>query len=176
MLLFFFKQKTAYEMRISDWSSDVCSSDLVTGKGEKTRIVPATNELMVELARYRREKGLAPYPATDESTPLLLPIGKQTRALTRAAVHTIVKQVFKGAAERIRTRGSDEESKAQRVEQASAHWLRHTAGSNMANNSVDLRHVRDNLGHESISTTNPYMNSSADARPRDTEKHQQIGW
>src|SRR3546814_7019409 len=28
-LFFFFKQKTAYEMRISDWSSDVCSSDLV---------------------------------------------------------------------------------------------------------------------------------------------------
>src|SRR3546814_10287637 len=28
MLVFFFKQKTAYEMRISDWSSDVCSSDL----------------------------------------------------------------------------------------------------------------------------------------------------
>src|SRR3546814_1172853 len=29
MFFFFFKQKTAYEMRISDWSSDVCSSDLV---------------------------------------------------------------------------------------------------------------------------------------------------
>src|SRR3546814_7157571 len=29
--LFFFKQKTAYEMRISDWSSDVCSSDLDIG-------------------------------------------------------------------------------------------------------------------------------------------------
>src|SRR3546814_8991645 len=28
-LFFFFKQKTAYDMRISDWSSDVCSSDLV---------------------------------------------------------------------------------------------------------------------------------------------------
>src|SRR3546814_7675193 len=28
VLVFFFKQKTAYEMRISDWSSDVCSSDL----------------------------------------------------------------------------------------------------------------------------------------------------
>src|SRR3546814_1813787 len=28
---FFFKQKTAYEMRISDWSSDVCSSDLIAG-------------------------------------------------------------------------------------------------------------------------------------------------
>src|SRR3546814_3877832 len=30
-MFFFFKQKTAYEMRISDWSSDVCSSDLVDG-------------------------------------------------------------------------------------------------------------------------------------------------
>src|SRR3546814_11410576 len=29
-VFFFFKQKTAYEMRISDWSSDVCSSDLIT--------------------------------------------------------------------------------------------------------------------------------------------------
>src|SRR3546814_7043037 len=29
--VFFFKQKTAYEMRISDWSSDVCSSDLTLG-------------------------------------------------------------------------------------------------------------------------------------------------
>src|SRR3546814_1763615 len=32
-LFFFFKQKTAYEMRISDWSSDVCSSDLIIGNG-----------------------------------------------------------------------------------------------------------------------------------------------
>src|SRR3546814_8205552 len=30
VIIFFFKQKTAYEMRISDWSSDVCSSDLAT--------------------------------------------------------------------------------------------------------------------------------------------------
>src|SRR3546814_20696770 len=31
--VFFFKQKTAYEMRISDWSSDVCSSDLCEAEG-----------------------------------------------------------------------------------------------------------------------------------------------
>src|SRR3546814_2090093 len=31
LCFFFFKQKTAYEMRISDWSSDVCSSDLPGG-------------------------------------------------------------------------------------------------------------------------------------------------
>src|SRR3546814_4408666 len=32
-MFFFFKQKTAYEMRISDWSSDVCSSDLLIAAG-----------------------------------------------------------------------------------------------------------------------------------------------
>src|SRR3546814_9276637 len=34
LLIFFVKQKTAYEMRISDWSSDVCSSDLKEGFDE----------------------------------------------------------------------------------------------------------------------------------------------
>src|SRR3546814_5931675 len=38
MVFFFFKQKTAYEMRISDWSSDVCSSDLTEGE-EHGRVV-----------------------------------------------------------------------------------------------------------------------------------------
>src|SRR3546814_1322177 len=33
-MFFFFKQKTAYEMRISDWSSDVCSSDLQSRHGQ----------------------------------------------------------------------------------------------------------------------------------------------
>src|SRR3546814_9167348 len=37
-IVFFFKQKTAYEMRISDWSSDVCSSDLLTCENERKSI------------------------------------------------------------------------------------------------------------------------------------------
>src|SRR3546814_1824870 len=39
-LLFFFKQKTAYEMRISDWSSDVCSSDLMQGTQSHLNFLP----------------------------------------------------------------------------------------------------------------------------------------
>src|SRR3546814_5749819 len=38
---FFFKQKTAYEMRISDWSSDVCSSDLIVDRDADRGIVQA---------------------------------------------------------------------------------------------------------------------------------------
>src|SRR3546814_7334639 len=37
-VFFFFKQKTAYEMRISDWSSDVCSSDLIIGFEQQTHV------------------------------------------------------------------------------------------------------------------------------------------
>src|SRR3546814_1127870 len=39
LLFFFFKQKTAYEMRISDWSSDVCSSDLTVRPGRDADIL-----------------------------------------------------------------------------------------------------------------------------------------
>src|SRR3546814_6951472 len=43
--LFFFNQKTAYEMRISDWSSDVCSSDLSCQKGlQERRFAPLRGE------------------------------------------------------------------------------------------------------------------------------------
>src|SRR3546814_19600864 len=42
MIFFFFKQKTAYEMRISDWSSDVCSSDLVA---QGLNFVSVTNRI-----------------------------------------------------------------------------------------------------------------------------------
>src|SRR3546814_10832304 len=45
ILFFFFKQKTAYEMRISDWSSDVCSSDLADAA-----LIPASLRGYVQLA------------------------------------------------------------------------------------------------------------------------------
>jgi len=147
----------------------------ITGKGEKTRLVPATAELMVELTRYRRENGLSPYPLPGEPTPLLLPIGGKQRALTRSAVHLIVKEVFSRTAARIRERGIEFERLASLVEDASAHWMRHTAGSNMAN-SMDLRNVRDNLGHSSISTTNTYLHTEDDQRHKETEAKHRLGW
>src|SRR3546814_10682450 len=71
VLFFFFKQKTAYEMRISDWSSDVCSSDLRTlrkcaeimgamhgcGVGLDGRSFPPLREKLPRLA-YSRNSSL----------------------------------------------------------------------------------------------------------------------
>src|SRR3546814_18724039 len=45
VVIFFFKQKTAYEMRISDWSSDVCSSDLHKHLVEPHHISPVFDPL-----------------------------------------------------------------------------------------------------------------------------------
>ena len=59
---------------------------------------------------------------------------------------------------------------------ASAHWLRHTAGSHMTDWQVDLRYVRDNFGHTSISTTSGYLHSEEDARHEATQARHRIGW
>src|SRR3546814_4157379 len=54
LCFFFFKQKTAYEMRISDWSSDVCSSDLIPR--DLHHIVVAGEESGLERLEHRHRR------------------------------------------------------------------------------------------------------------------------
>src|SRR3546814_18864163 len=72
-MMFFFKQKTAYEMRISDWSSDVCSSDLleVIEVGILQGVVEARRD-----AVDRPGNGIRLVAAHDEAADLLLVIGQ----------------------------------------------------------------------------------------------------
>src|SRR3546814_5430901 len=58
MVFVFFKQKTAYEMRISDWSSDVCSSDLAVVGVDNSRSQNAQAEA-IEGGDHRREQSIA---------------------------------------------------------------------------------------------------------------------
>src|SRR3546814_9456968 len=65
--VFFFKQKTAYEMRISDWSSDVCSSDLwlldrVRLTGSTTSDDGATPKLHIRVAPLMTWIGMVSSP------------------------------------------------------------------------------------------------------------------
>src|SRR3546814_3596833 len=55
MYCLFFKQKTAYEMRISDWSSDVCSSDLPSFQEGVNR---RTTRLATELNAFFAQRGV----------------------------------------------------------------------------------------------------------------------
>src|SRR3546814_4501843 len=60
IIIFFFKQKTAYEMRISDWSSDVCSSDLQMAKavdvGEPRQVAQGQRLVGEQRAREQGER------------------------------------------------------------------------------------------------------------------------
>ncbi|WP_415876995.1 tyrosine-type recombinase/integrase [Burkholderia ubonensis] len=53
---------------------------------------------------------------------------------------------------------------------------RHSAGSHMADGRLDLRIVRDNLGHASLTTTSQYLHADDDVRHRETEEKHRIGW
>src|SRR3546814_1344753 len=64
---FFFKQKTAYKMRISDWSSDVCSSDLVR------------NFTTLQVCRRRQLRPTIPNLKPMSMSPRTGPCGKEKR-------------------------------------------------------------------------------------------------
>src|SRR3546814_7469705 len=57
--VFLFKQKTAYEMRISDWSSDVCSSDLERRLARREQLVESDRATQLEAAVEERTAELA---------------------------------------------------------------------------------------------------------------------
>lgn len=145
----------------------------IIGKGDKYRLAPATSELMAELGRYRQSHALPVLPLPRETTPLLLPINGRRQPLTRSAIHLIVKAVFAKTAQRICT---TKPAQAALLKQASAHWLRHTAGSRMADGQLDPRLIRDNLGHANLSTTSQYLHAEDEVRHRETELRHTLRW
>lgn len=155
----------------------------VLGKGDKQRLVPASTELMVELMSYRRSLELSDLPQASEHSPLIFPVAWRRSShpapawpepLTRSAIHCILKGIFALAAEQWRRDGRGD-AQAAKLEAASAHWLRHTAGSIMSN-QIDLKHVRDTLGHVSIATTSIYVHGEDDARHDAVSSAHRMSW
>src|SRR3546814_4802466 len=93
MLFFFFKQKTAYEMRISDWSSDVCSSDLLVVPArhhamaavphrlaDRPRVSPIKPDRIGQIGRAQRPVPLARRPMANRAI-----VGKDPVQIGRAS-------------------------------------------------------------------------------------------
>src|SRR3546814_2489541 len=78
-MFFFFKQKTSYEMRISDWSSDVCSSDL-RNAGISASAPSATTSSRVPAATASRIRAAA----TSGDRPLSIALSLSPRTLPSA--------------------------------------------------------------------------------------------
>src|SRR3546814_18165154 len=77
-VVFFFKQKTAYEMRISDWSSDVCSSDLLDTFTDTTpeMLAALTMPTLVVCGEQDRDNGSAEelVAALPDARPATIPV------------------------------------------------------------------------------------------------------
>src|SRR3546814_6093452 len=80
---FFFKQKTAYEMRISDWSSDVCSSDLLTLQQTQGRLRIAEGALAAA-AGYRPDVALPLADWNPQAAHIEMPAPTLDELMTRA--------------------------------------------------------------------------------------------
>src|SRR3546814_10084953 len=63
--VFFFKQKTAYEMRISDWSSDVCSSDLKDLQAASRELARRDDERQAALLSREERKKISTWRIDD---------------------------------------------------------------------------------------------------------------
>src|SRR3546814_2199515 len=79
-LFFFFKQKTAYEMRISDWSSDVCSSDLA--------VLEITVDLILAQRHGRSSCRDAPRSRAEDLTKLNMRRRSEERRVGKECVST----------------------------------------------------------------------------------------
>ncbi len=106
------------------------------------------------LRRYRESRGLSSLPLPGESTPLIHKTRGKGGITSTRQIRGIVQKCFDRAEAKLREEGSVEE--AERLAEATVHWLRHTGISE----DVKYRpreHVRDDAGHGSSAITDRYI-------------------
>ena len=122
----------------------------VYGKGRKIRDITVPPDFLTYLERYRHSRDLSGLPDQNERNVLVEKVrgqgGMTSRHLTR-----LVQEVFDNAYNKMeRNKG---EKKAQKLKEASTHWLRHTGASMEIERGRALKDLSEDLGHASMSTT-----------------------
>lgn len=145
------------------------------GKGNKERNIPAVARFMRTYQDYRLSIDLSKQPTTDEADmPLIQYVNPENRkAISEYQIRKVVAPLFKRAAARLEALSEDMndslvqmdmQADAQKLKQATPHWLRHTYATNLHNADVDPRIIQTCLGHASINTTMIYSHTEARAR------------
>src|SRR3546814_20398067 len=118
---FFFKQKTAYEMRISDWSSDVCSSDL-TPKRDPVELRAQTRPLRDAIAKL--DKQIAKLQS------------ELAQLEAKLADHGLYES---GRAEELKNTLARQSELSQQLQSAAAHGLTQTEQRDVLDKGEDMR-------------------------------------
>lgn len=111
----------------------------VTGKGDKTRIVPIAQSALTEIRDYLPQRSLTPIKPGEEGIVFL---NNRGHRLTRVMVFYIIKRLASLAGIR---------------KSISPHTLRHSFATHLLEGGANLRSIQQMLGHESIATTEIYL-------------------
>lgn len=163
--LFYLTGIRTFEGTTSSMSSIRCSASgtwwlNVLGKRNKVRDVPISDELYQDLLLYREAFGLPREIPAKDPTPLLLAANSK---LKRAHTSTVLKALIE-----IMTRAADlaiqreQYELADRLSEATTHWLRHSCFSHLAKATGDLVMIKSLAGHSKIETTSRYLHTEND--------------
>ncbi|QIU94259.1 site-specific integrase [Bacteroides faecium] len=120
----------------------------ITGKGNKTRIVPMMKEQMKLLIQYMQEKQLL----QNNCRPTPLFFNSRNEKFTRAGISYILQKYLRMACQ---------ENPSLIPEGISCHSLRHSKAMHLLQAGVPLIYIRDLLGHESVVTTEVYARADS---------------
>lgn len=128
----------------------------VVGKGNKSRVISVSLDMLSALKRYRLWLGLPELPYPAEQTPLISKIHGAGPVTSTRQIRNLVQECFDMAYSSLAELG--QASEAIELKAATVHWLRHTGISE----DVKYRpreHVKEDAGHSSMATTDKYIDS-----------------
>lgn len=136
----------------------------VLGKGNKERYIPLPSGYLWYLKRFRRWRALPSLPDRGEQVPMI-PRKNGSGQVGKRAIETMVKEAFMLAAERMHKTGHAGEAVEMEQIANHTHYLRHTGASMDIDAGRQIRHVSEDLGHESAAFTEAiYISASNSER------------
>lgn len=179
----------AQRTKIENCPEGVWVLDVEIGKGGQSRTVSCA-PVMSSLQEYRVAYGLTPFPLPGEATPLILGARRRTPAISgdlserrlrslrhdlgrvdgvtdRSSLYRLVKGIF---AEALAWWDARDPVEADRLKQASTHWLRHSFAKGLVSAGADIITIARNLGHADVNTSLVYIDDEETSRALDTER------
>ena len=120
------------------------------GKGKKIRDITVPQSYLPFLSRYRKWRGLSPLPTRGEQTLLVEKI-RGRGGLTGRHIARLIQEVFDAAYTKMKAEQGL--NAAQKLQEASTHYLRHTGASMEIERDRPLKDLSEDLGHASSATT-----------------------
>jgi len=142
----------------------------VVGKHSKLRKTSMPSTLIEELQSYLKQRGCpSKFERLPSEAPLIPSLRDPTarKHLSPAGLHKILAEFFDQLYNHLNGDPDADLRLVSKIRKASAHWLRHSYGSYLANDrQVPITYIRDELGHADISTTSLYLKTDAKQRQK----------